>query len=181
MPNGTSSISSAINVSGSGAISDVNVSVNMPHAWVGDLTFTLNHDGTDVVLIDRPGIPGSTWGCSRDNIVATLDDGAAAAVESQCANATPTINGTYRPNGSLAAFNGASGNGAWTLTVADAYTSADAGTLNSWSVEICTGGAQSSSGIDLTVVPNLVSDRPLAKRVQQEVYVLIPPARQLIY
>ncbi len=138
LPNGTASISSALLVNGSSTISDVNVSVDMDHAWSGDLTFTLAHDGTSVTLIDRPGIPGSTWGCSNDDILATLDDEAAAAVESQCAAGSPAINGTFSPNGSLSDFGGGNGNGTWTLTVVDAYTSADAGTLNGWSLEICT-------------------------------------------
>lgn len=138
LPNGTASISSDIVASGGGTIDDVNVSLDMTHTWVGDLSFTLSHGGTDVVLLDRPGIPGSSWGCSRNNILATLDDAASAAVEGECANSTPTINGSFSPNGSLAAFNGSNGDGTWTLTVDDAYVSADAGSLNGWQVEICT-------------------------------------------
>ena len=141
LPNGTTSISSDINVSGSGTIDDINVSVDMPHAWVGDLIFTVSHLGSNVTIIDRPGVPASTFGCSGDDILATLDDEAATAVENQCAGSTPTINGTFSPNQALSAFDGASGDGTWTLTVEDAYTSADSGTLNGWSIEVCTTGA----------------------------------------
>lgn len=141
LPNGTTSISSNIAVAGSGTIGDVNVSVNMPHAWPGDLIFTVAKSGTAVTIIDRPGVPASTYGCSTDNIVATLDDEASLSVESQCAGSPPAINGTFIPNNPLSAFDGQSGNGTWTLTVADAYTSADTGSLASWSVEICTAGA----------------------------------------
>ncbi|MCO5190544.1 MAG: proprotein convertase P-domain-containing protein [Anaerolineae bacterium] len=139
LPNGTSSISSNIAVSGSGSILDVNVDVDMAHVYVGDLGFTLTHQDTSnaVTIIDRPGVPASTYGCSGDDILATLDDGASSPVENECAGSIPTINGTFSPNNALAAFNGENGNGTWTLTVEDFYTSADAGTLNGWSVEIC--------------------------------------------
>ena len=142
LPNGTASITSNLSVSGSGTIDDVNVSVDMPHAWPGDLTFTLTHQdtGTAVTIIDRPGLPASTWGCSTDDINATLDDEASTAIEGVCAGSPPAIAGTFSPNNALSAFDGENGNGTWVLTVADAYTSGDAGTLNGWSVEICTVG-----------------------------------------
>ena len=142
LPNGTASITSNLSVSGSGTIDDVNVSVNMPHAWPGDLSFTLSHQdtGTAVTIIDRPGVPASTWGCSTDDINATLDDEAGTAVEGVCAGSPPAIGGTFSPNNALSAFDGENGNGTWVLTVNDAYTSGDAGTLNAWSVEICTVG-----------------------------------------
>ena len=142
MPNGTASISSNLSVGGSGTIDDVNVSVNMPHAWPGDLSFTLTHQdtGTAVQIIDRPGVPASTWGCSTDDINATLDDEAGTAVESTCAGSPPAISGSLSPNNALSAFDGENGNGTWVLTVNDAYTSGDAGSLNGWSVEICTVG-----------------------------------------
>lgn len=140
LPNGTSSTSSSLSVTGLGAINDLNATINMEHQWVGDLSFTLLHQetGTSIQLIDRPGIPGSTWGCNNDDIAATLDDEAASAVESQCAAGTPTINGTFTPNQSLTSFAGESGNGTWILTINDAYVSADAGTLTGWSLEVCT-------------------------------------------
>lgn len=137
LPNGTSSISSVLNVSGSDDIVDLNVDVNMSHDWVGDVRMVLNHSGTNVTIIDRPGVPASTYGCSNDDIVATLDDAASSPVENQCAGGSPTINGTFSPNQALSAFNGTDANGTWTLNVYDHYTSADPGTLNSWSVEVC--------------------------------------------
>jgi len=140
LPNGTSTISSNLTISGAGTIGDLNVSVNMAHAWVGDLRFVLRNQatGTAVTFIDRPGVPASTYGCSGDNINATLSDEAASPVENQCASGTPTINGTFSPNNALNAFDGQSGNGNWVLEVTDLYPSADAGTLNGWNVEICT-------------------------------------------
>ncbi|MCI0397259.1 MAG: choice-of-anchor B family protein [Chloroflexi bacterium] len=139
LPNGTTTISSNLSISGAGTIGDLEVSLNMDHAWVGDLSMVLRHQdtGTAVTILDRPGVPNSTYGCSGDDILATLDDEAAAPVENQCAGSVPTINGTFRPNNLLSAFDGQSGNGAWVLEVTDHYPSADAGVLLGWSIEIC--------------------------------------------
>lgn len=104
------------------------------------MTLTKQSTGTSVVVLDRPGVPASTYGCSRDNINATLDDAASLLVENQCASTNPTINGTFRPNNLLSAFNGQSSSGTWVLTVQDFYTAADPGTLNSWGLQICTQG-----------------------------------------
>jgi subtilisin-like proprotein convertase family protein len=139
LPNGTSSISSNLTVSGATSIGDLNLSVDMAHVWVGDLSMVLTHQstGTSVTVLDRPGVPASTYGCSGDNILATLDDEAAVPVENQCGGSVPTINGTFSPNNALSAFDGQSGNGTWVLQVIDNYTASDAGTLNGWSIEVC--------------------------------------------
>jgi extracellular elastinolytic metalloproteinase len=82
-------------------------------------------------------VPASTYGCSGDDILATLDDEAALPVENQCGGSTPTISGSFTPNNLLSAFDGQSGNGTWQLAVTDSYTSADAGALNGWSITVC--------------------------------------------
>jgi subtilisin-like proprotein convertase family protein len=139
LPNGTTTISSQLTVPASATIADLDVNVNMAHAWVGDLSMVLTHQntGTAVTIIDRPGVPASTYGCSGDNILATLDDEAAAPVENQCSG-TPTISGTFTPNNALSAFDGENSSGTWQLSVTDNFTSADAGTLNAWSITVCT-------------------------------------------
>ena len=130
---------SVINVADGRAITDLNVSLNASHTWVGDLTFTLSHNGVSVAVIDRPGVPTSTYGCSGDDINATLDDEAALPVETQCAAGAPTINGVFTPNVSLTGFDGQVVNGSWTMTVNDAV-GADAGTLNQWCLVTTLGG-----------------------------------------
>ncbi|MEM7331349.1 MAG: discoidin domain-containing protein [Chloroflexota bacterium] len=144
LPNGTNAINSDIAASsGNGPIYDVNVTVDMSHVWVGDLMFTVSSpSGESVRIMDQPGLPASSYGCSGDNISATLDDAAALPIEDQCAGSAPTISGTFSPNNPLSAFNNLDAGGSWTLTVDDEYPSADSGTLNSWSIEICTGGGQ---------------------------------------
>ena len=137
LDNGVSSIGSALNVTNGGAISDLNITIDMSHTWVGDLIFTLSHNGTDVAVFDQPGLPGSTYGCNGSDITVTLDDQSSTDVEGICAGSAPTIDGNYRPNNSLSAFNGLDSSGSWALRIEDRYTAADAGTLNSWSLEIC--------------------------------------------
>ncbi len=101
-------------------ILDLNFNLAINHTWVGDLIVTLTSPaGTVVTLINRPGTPPGTFGCSRNNIDVLLDDEAATTAESQCSNPSPAIAGTQQPNGSLSAFDGETLEGTWTLTVTD--------------------------------------------------------------
>ena len=114
-------------------ISDLNVSVKITHGWVGDLGVRLQHvdTGTAVDLIDQPGVPTSSFGCSGDDIDATLDDEAAAAAEDACAAGSPAIGGELVPNAALSLFNGQNLAGSWTLTALDSSLGVS-GTLDEW-------------------------------------------------
>jgi extracellular elastinolytic metalloproteinase len=116
-----------------GTLADLNVSIKATHTFVGDLVFRLTNvaTATTVTFFDRPGVPASTFGCSGNNIDATLDDEAAAPVETQCAGSVPTIAGTFTPNNPLNAFDGQSLLGTWRLTAAD-LAGTDIGTLTEW-------------------------------------------------
>ncbi len=105
------------------------------HTYVGDLKVTLTHvdTGTAVTIIDQPGRPASTFGCSSNNIDATLDDEASAPVEDQCRTTYPAISGSVRPNNPLSAFDGEDLGGTWRLTVSD-HATQDSGFLESWSL-----------------------------------------------
>jgi subtilisin-like proprotein convertase family protein len=53
------------------AIQDVVIDLNMNHTWVGDLVITLTHTSStgevkSVDLLNRPGVPESSFGCSGD-------------------------------------------------------------------------------------------------------------------
>ena len=114
-------------------ISDLNVSVRISHGWVGDLSATLEHaeTGSAVDLIDRPGVPASSFGCSGDDIDSVLDDEAGASAEQACAGAAPALAGDLLPNGSLTAFDGENLAGTWTLTVRDSSLGVS-GTVDEW-------------------------------------------------
>ncbi|MFP8873206.1 MAG: proprotein convertase P-domain-containing protein, partial [Myxococcota bacterium] len=116
-------------------ILDLEVEVVISHTYIGDLTVTLTHveTGTSAVLIDQPGEPDQTFGCSGDDIEATLSDAATLPVEDECASTTPSIQGKFTPNNPLDVFDGESTAGNWKLTVSDA-SAQDTGTLDEWTL-----------------------------------------------
>lgn len=123
-----------------GNINDLNVTLQINHTWVGDLIVTLRHDpvggpaGTPVVLIDRPGVPASTNGCSANDVNVVLDDSGTAPVEPACSTTPPAIGGTLTPNNPLSAFNNQDFAGNWVLTVSD-VVSIDTGSLVRWCLQ----------------------------------------------
>lgn len=146
---GTPTITSTLNIPSGGTISDVNITMNISHSWINDLSATLTSPtGTVVELFSNECSPNT----SVNNIVATFDDSGVALV---CGN-NPGISGTVIPSQPLSAFNGADSTGTWTLTVSDAFNQ-DGGTLNSWSLAICTVeplGAESFGLDSFVLYPN---------------------------
>ena len=126
---GTPTITSTLNIPSGVTISDVNVTMNITHTWINDLSATLTSPtGTVITLFANQCSPSA----SINNIVATFDDAGVALV---CGN-NPGISGTVIPAQALSAFNGQSSTGIWTLTVLDAFNQ-DGGSLNSWSLNVC--------------------------------------------
>lgn len=122
-----------------GTIADVNVQLQVTHTWVGDLRFTLSTDGppvVSVVIIDRPGVPASTFGCANNDINVTLDsEGGGTPVEGVCDPGPPAISGNHTPNNPLTAFNGQDCRRVWTLNVSD-HAGGDVGSVNMWCVDL---------------------------------------------
>ena len=141
--NNQTGVSSTITIPLGGSITDLDVDVVAAHTWPGDLIFTLSKDATSVVIVDRPGVPASTFGCSVDNVDTTLDDASATPVETTCNASPPGIGGTLKPNNPLSAFNGQDRAGTWTLKVTDNFAG-DTGSLTSW----CLSGAVAGGGGD---------------------------------
>jgi hypothetical protein len=135
------SVTDTIYVTGTGQIADLDVYIDVPHTWVGDLDFTLDHVGGagPVTIINRPGRPlgGPGLGCSRNDYLVTVnDEGPDGDIESQCDPAAPpAINGDRvggDPAGPvLSAFDLEDLSGYWDLTITDNF-SLDVGTLNQW-------------------------------------------------
>jgi subtilisin-like proprotein convertase family protein len=112
-------------------ISSVQVVIDeVTHQRTGDLTFTLEHLGTNQTIIFEVGADGQ-------NFISTIlsDD-----------NTTPISNGTapftgyFKPDNPLNVFNGIDPYGDWILTVTDNYSGND-GILSSWSLIITYDGA----------------------------------------
>lgn len=100
-----STVTTAMNVAQDITIEHVQVSLNLSHTWAGDLVITLiSPDGTESVLVDRPG----------SNSAGDYSGG---------------INFVMETNASW----GESSAGTWTLQIQD-MASGDVGTLNSWSM-----------------------------------------------
>lgn len=126
---GTPTINSTLNIPSGGSIADINVTMNITHTWINDLTATLTSpSGTIVQLFSNECNPNA----SIENIVATFDDSGSALV---CGN-NPGISGTVLPEQVLSVFNGEDSAGTWVLTVSDAFNQ-DGGVLNSWSLNVC--------------------------------------------
>jgi subtilisin-like proprotein convertase family protein len=118
------------------AVTDVSVSLNITHPWVGDLSVGLAHNisGRTVQLYNID--------CGdNDNLIAVFDDEAPNA-----ASCPP--NGTYQPATPLNVLDGINATGTWTLTVTD-NAAADIGTLNSWGITLAC--ASVSRRLSLTI------------------------------
>ncbi|MHA7814808.1 MAG: GC-type dockerin domain-anchored protein [Phycisphaerales bacterium] len=132
----------------------LSVSLDIEHPWVGDLIVTLRSpSGTEVTLLDRPGIPSSgfpgPFGCGGRNLDATFTDSASVLAEDICSySAQPVIVGDVVPSQPLQTFMGEPASGAWTLIVSD-RSAYDAGVL----VEAC---IQATTTIACT--PDLTGD-----------------------
>ncbi len=125
-------ISDSFTLTDTSVLSGLTVSVKASHTWVGDLKFTLSKDSTSSALIDRPGVPATTFGCSGNDIDVILDDAAAIPVETTCGASAPAISGTLSPNApGLAPFTGLSLAGTWTMNVSD-NAGGDTGTFTEW-------------------------------------------------
>lgn len=124
-----------------GALTDLDVTLNITHTYIGDLAVTLTNEstGTSITLIDRPGLPAinANFGCGNNNIDTTLDDAAATQAEDQCSGTSPAMGGTHSPTDALATFNGESATGTWTLNVSD-NVGQDTGTLVEWCLNATT-------------------------------------------
>ena len=140
------SVSNTINVPITGVISDVNIGLNVTHTWPNDLLINISNPGnvTQVPVWNRA--------CAgNNNFNVTLNDGSPAFT------CVANMTGTFSPSSPLIAFNGGQANGTWTLSVEDFYN-VDTGTLNSWSVLVCTDvytlSTPSVGFTDFAVYPN---------------------------
>ncbi|MGA1544192.1 MAG: proprotein convertase P-domain-containing protein [Saprospiraceae bacterium] len=111
------------------------------HSFIGDLTAWLQSpSGTKVLLFDQAGADGSGFGCPGENLDVSLDDFAAANYmdfTNTCTNTSPAISGNFQPKEPLNQLLGENPMGYWKLLIED-QTSEDIGSVESWSLEVCT-------------------------------------------
>jgi subtilisin-like proprotein convertase family protein len=130
-----------------GTIGDVDCAVN--HTWVGDLIFKLTPpDGSPTVtFFDRPGVPGTTVGCSNNNLGGILlnDEGGFPSVDAQ-GNPTPAAcnsallfpTGNFSPINPFSVLDGENADGTWVLNVSD-NAAADTGSVRRFSLVFNSG------------------------------------------
>jgi len=110
-------------------INDLNVGFLASHTWRGDIQLDLSSPaGTSVRLINT-----NTGSGNQDNYTIEMDDGAATLVNTaphdtnDSLTPPPPYENSVRPNNALSAFNGENSVGTWTMTMCDAFPSADDG------------------------------------------------------
>jgi subtilisin-like proprotein convertase family protein len=118
-------------------ITDLNVSVNLTHPFVGDLKIRLTHvdTATSVLLLDRPGLTDLDMVCGGADIAATFDDAAGAFADDLCAATPPAIDGSVQPTEPLSAFDGQSISGIWQLNLSDNAVG-NTGALFAWCLQL---------------------------------------------
>jgi subtilisin-like proprotein convertase family protein len=125
-----------------GGLAGLTVSVDIGHRNVGDLAITLRHEqtGTEVVLFDRPpDSANAAQYCPGDLLDIVFDDGAAGSVQDSCVDARLAYprDEAFQPANALAAFNGESLRGDWTLTAVD-NAAGNIGILHEWCMSFTT-------------------------------------------
>lgn len=112
------------------------IEIDMQHTWCGDLTIVLTHKGPfplSVVLLDRPGVPQSTFGNDDDmNGVYSFTDGGAPFPElGTAAGVVPP--GTYAGVEPLSRFVNNDKFGDWSLHIID-QAGGDVGQVFTWRI-----------------------------------------------
>ncbi|MFM7057242.1 MAG: S8 family serine peptidase [Planctomycetota bacterium] len=116
-------------------LTDVNVTVNFRHDWLGDLdVFLISPKGTRVELF-------TDLNSNERNMTATvLDDEA----QLEIVHGKAPFTGSFMPEGSLSAFDGEEAQGTWRLEVTDDNVN-EFGSLLGWSLDFSTIGLAPAS------------------------------------
>jgi len=126
---GTPTVNSTVVIPSGGTINSVTVTMDITHTWINDLrAILISPAGTQINLFTNP--------CTNDdiqNVSAIFDDNGTVLT----CGLDPGISGTVIPVQALSALLGQSSAGTWTLRIRDMFNQ-DGGTINSWSLTICT-------------------------------------------
>ncbi|WP_211074041.1 reprolysin-like metallopeptidase [Aquimarina sp. MMG016] len=144
-------ITSTITVSEPIEIDDVNVTVNVQHAWAEDIALRLTSpEGTQVILLNRS--------CDgTDDIAVTFDDQADGTLV--CSNTPPAIAGVVQSQTPLSILKDQNALGDWILEIIDIFPDQDGGEFLNFSIEICGVNPvlsvdEFSEDFDLSIWPN---------------------------
>jgi subtilisin-like proprotein convertase family protein len=127
IPENFAGVESIITITENKLISDVNVTVNITHTYVEDLSLSLiGPNGKSVILATGIGEGGNNF----TNTV--FDDEASVEINTGAAPFT----GIFRPVGDLSVFNDEESYGEWKLRVVDSQEE-DLGSIQNWQIDIC--------------------------------------------
>ncbi len=118
-------ISSTINVPTTDNVDSIKLGVDVSHDYIQDMIISISDPSSNNLAL--------AWNreCANQNdLLATFEDGAGAVLCRQ-----PTV-GTFDPSSTFSVFENLPSNGDWTLSISD-NADMDAGTLNSWTLEVC--------------------------------------------
>ncbi len=141
-----STVDIPLDVSGltGGTITDVDVTLDISHSWVNDVSATLTSpEGTTVQLFFNPP-------CINADISVELDDEATATSTDllfTCNASSPTVEGTFQPFTALSFFDGEDPNGTWMLSVSD-IGFGEGGSVDNVGLVITQSGAKVSFPIE---------------------------------
>jgi ELWxxDGT repeat protein len=129
-------ITSRFRLPAGATLASLNASVDLGHTWIGDVVISLSHtdSGKTATLLDRPGFPATSNGCSGKLLDVLFTDSARVSAETSCgALARPAYprDSSVQPASALSTFAGDNLGGEWVLTVTDA-AKVDTGTLHDW-------------------------------------------------
>ncbi len=138
---------------GDGAIAHLSVTVDLDHAWRGDLALSLRGpNGTRVVLARRRGGQAEHFRQTVFDAVAPVAIG----------DAIPPFAGRFRPRGDLAQLHACHPDGTWTLEVDDRAFH-DGGAIRSWGLALETAALQEPAFvIDVRFMGGLTSAQQAA-------------------
>lgn len=108
-------------------IGDINVTMNLTHTWLADLTISLTSpSGTEVVLMD-----GACGDFQNADVI--FDD---SGITFECSAANLGVSGVLKAQNLMSPFITENSAGNWTLKVVDGYNQ-DGGSLNTFALEFC--------------------------------------------
>jgi subtilisin-like proprotein convertase family protein len=149
-------------------VSNVSISANISHTWIGDLTMKFRSpSGTVLTILNRPGSnvaddgtdapvgDNSNWagstidfgdglGSEAETMGSTLADGQNICTDNGICAHDPSPDTAVTPPTAFNGLNDENAQGVWTLCVGDSAL-LDTGTLNSWSLNLTSASVVGAS------------------------------------
>jgi len=119
-------------------LTSLTVGLDVSGGYNGDLTAYLEApNGATVMLLDRPGVTGNNpFGYGGSGLSVSFSDADTASLQTTPETPGAVVMGNYQAIGQLSTFNGLSGNGTWSLFIADNEVGGGQAVLDGWSLDM---------------------------------------------